>query len=177
MARTPYWTALARQAFASLAARGKVSLRDLMGDLGLAGKAAQSGLVRALGRWARAGWVRIDSGAPRNFARYTLTPGGRRAWEGAVAAARARFQGFLEVQKSLIQGHPPDAINAPPNLPPARTPQAPSRRVFTCPRCATATPVETLREQLRQTNAFACEACGQVLTDAAREYLDQVHQQ
>ncbi len=49
-----------------------------------------------------------------------------------------------------------------------------STRVFECPRCSAAITIKNLRQRLQRAKEFTCETCGLVLTDAAREFLDNI---
>ncbi len=117
--------------------------------------------------------MQADEHAPRNYPRYALTPAGREAWEEAVATARANVQGFFGAPVDLT-GVAPAPTPVMPRGSQLNTPglKISSTRVFECPRCFTVITADNLRLQLGRANAFACETCGKVLTDAARDFLD-----
>ncbi len=127
-----------------------------MADLGLAGKGAQSNLVRALARWARAGWVTIDLAAPRNFPRYALTMAGRQAWEEAIEVAEARAAGFqLPPMHSKAQSLSKDTTRGEGS----HGEEEEDQRLIKCPECGLRTPLGDLQEMLDATSKALCPGC------------------
>ncbi len=150
-----YWTPRARVVFASLGRRGKVSLPDLLAELGLKGRVSESSLVQSLARWARRGLVAIDRGARHRVPRYSLTPAGRDLWTMAVNAAQVKASSFLTPRFTVDPALKMVAA--------ARPAKKIAKDVVRCPACSEVYSLRELREMQRQFGRVACTRCNQGL--------------